>query len=139
MNHSKIIFLFLFILSGQFSYSQGKSTSSAHSDTLSVSHPEVLPSFPGGEMKLMEFIASNIHYPEKAKRKGNVGTAYLSFIVKESGEVTAIKTQKGIPGCKSCDEEAMRVVAAMPKWSPALKAGKAVAVQYILPVKFSLK
>ena len=72
-------------------------------------------------------------------KKGNVGTSYISFIIKKSGEVTNVKTQKGIPSCSSCDEEAMRVVKLMPNWTPGKQQGKEVDVQYVLPIKFSLK
>ena len=139
MNHTKII-LFSCLLFGAVPINaQNKSKQVSVQDTVPFSKPEVLPQFPGGDAKLIEFVSSNIKYPAKAKKKGNVGTSYISFIIKKSGEVAQIKTYKGIPGCASCDEEAMRVVKLMPKWIPGKQEGKVVDVQYILPVKFSLK
>jgi protein TonB len=139
MNHSKIILFFFSLLLSVGSFAQTKVKQAAAADTLPFVKPEVLPQFPGGDAKLIEFVSSNIKYPEKAKKKGNVGTSYISFIVKKSGEVASIKTYKGIPGCSPCDEEAIRVVKLMPKWIPGKQEGKVVDVQYVLPVKFSLK
>jgi periplasmic protein TonB len=139
MNHSKIILLLVSLFLSIGSFAQSKIKSSSLQDTLPFKKPEVLPQFPGGDAKLIEFVSNTIKYPEKAKKKGNVGTSYISFIVKKSGEVASIKTYKGIPGCKPCDEEAIRVVKLMPRWIPGKQEGKAVDVQYVLPVKFSLK
>lgn len=139
MNHSKIILVLLFQFFALLSYAQKNERIVALKDTVPFSKPEVLPKFPGGDDKLIEFVATNIKYPARAKKKGNVGTSYISFIVKKTGEVANIKTYKGIPGCASCDEEAIRVVKMMPKWTPGKQGGKAVDVQYVLPVKFSLK
>ncbi len=108
-------------------------------DTVLYSQPEILPQFPGGESKLQDFISANINYPTRAQKKGNVGTSYISFIVDETGAVANIRIFKGIPGCEACDEEAVRVVKQMPKWEPGKQDDKVVPVQYVLPVKFSLK
>ncbi len=139
MNHSKIILFLLFVFTSANTFAQSSSKQVAKKDTLPFSKPEVLPQFPGGDEKLIEFVSANIKYPAKAKKKGNVGTSYISFIIKKTGEVADIKTYKGIPGCASCDEEAKRVVKLMPKWIPGKQEGKTVDVQYVLPVKFSLK
>ncbi len=37
------------------------------------------------------------------------------------------------------DAEAVRVVAAMPDWTPGTQRGKAVDVRLVVPIKFSLK
>jgi protein TonB len=139
MNHSKIILFLIGVFFTVISYGQSTSKQVAISDTVPFVKPEVLPKFPGGDEKLIEFVSTNIKYPAKAKKKGNVGTSYISFVIKKTGEVADIKTYKGIPGCASCDEEAKRVVKLMPKWIPGKQEGKAVDVQYVLPVKFSLK
>ena len=139
MNHPKIILFVLINILATAVFAQSKSKQVTMKDTVPFIKPEVLPQFPGGDTKLMDFVSANIKYPAKAKKKGNVGTSYISFIIKKSGEVASIKTYKGIPGCASCDEEAIRVVKLMPKWIPGKQEGKVVDVQYILPIKFSLK
>jgi protein TonB len=48
------------------------------------------------------------------------------------------KVKRGIPGGKPLEEEALRVVNAMPAWSPAKVNGVPVPTEYVLPVAFQL-
>jgi periplasmic protein TonB len=97
---------------------------------------EQMPSFPGGEEVLYKFLSNNIKYPSVAKEKGISGTVIISFVIEEDGSVAEAKVLRGIGG--GCDEEALRVVNLMPKWSPGKQSGKPVRVQYNLPIKFTL-
>ncbi|MBC7864888.1 MAG: energy transducer TonB, partial [Bacteroidia bacterium] len=49
-----------------------------------------------------------------------------------------IEIQKGVPGCKECDAEAIRVVKTFPKFKPGKNAGKVVATWVQLPINFKL-
>ncbi|MGP1447573.1 MAG: energy transducer TonB [Candidatus Limimorpha sp.] len=98
---------------------------------------ETMPSFPGGQEKLMHYLATNIKYPQIARESNVQGRVYLSFVVEPDGSVSNVKVLRGIGA--GCDEEAMRVVKAMPKWSPGKQRGKAVRVSYNLPVNFKLQ
>ena len=96
-----------------------------------------MPEFPGGETALMNFIVSNLKYPQSAAQKGIQGRVVLSFIVEKDGSISTIKVMR------SPDErlslEAIRVVRKMPKWTPAKQDGKPVRVKYVLPVTFRLR
>ena len=98
---------------------------------------EEMPSYPGGEQKLMEFVAKNIKYPQIARETGIQGRVFVGFVVEPDGSVSNVKVLRGIGG--GCDEEAMRVVKSMPKWKPGKQRGKAVRVSYMLPVNFKLQ
>ena len=98
---------------------------------------EVMPRFPGGEQKMMEFISKNIEYPQIAQDSGIQGRVFVSFIIESDGSVSNVKLLRGIGG--GCDEEAMRVVQAMPRWIPGKQRGKAVRVSYQIPVMFKLQ
>jgi protein TonB len=98
---------------------------------------EEMPAYPGGEQKLMEFVAKNIKYPQIARETGIQGRVFVGFVVEPDGSVSNVKVLRGIGG--GCDEEAMRVVKSMPKWKPGKQRGKAVRVSYMLPVNFTLK
>lgn len=98
---------------------------------------EDMPSFPGGEAKLFEYLGKNIKYPQIAKEAGISGIVYVNFVVDTKGDITDVKVLRGIGG--GCDEEALRVVKNMPKWSPGKQRGKPVKVSYNLPIRFSLK
>jgi protein TonB len=98
---------------------------------------ESMPEFPGGEPALYKYLAENIKYPQMAKESGIQGRVFVTFVVERDGRVTDVRVLRGIGG--GCDEEAIRVVAAMPKWAPGKQRGKPVRVQYNLPVKFTLQ
>ncbi len=95
------------------------------------------PTYPGGEAALYKYIAENIHYPEQAKADGVEGKVYVRFIVTEDGSVVNAYVARGVGG--ECDEEALRVIKAMPKWIPATYEGKHVAVEYVVPIVFKLQ
>jgi len=98
---------------------------------------ESMPSFPGGMGELMKFLGQNINYPTLAKESGIQGRVFINFVVEPNGSISNVKVLRGIGG--GCDEEAVRVVKSMPKWSPGKQRGKPVRVSYNLPVKFTLQ
>jgi protein TonB len=116
---------------------------------------EQMPRFPGCEemagddaakkqcadQKMMQWIYANIKYPNKARELGIDGTAVISFVVSEKGEISEITIRKTVGG--GCEEEAYRVVLKMSqmpeKWTPGRQRGQSVKVRYNLPVKFKLK
>lgn len=97
---------------------------------------DVMPEFPGGEKAMMQFVVDNVTYPQSAKDKNIQGKVYVSFVVEKDGSVDQVKVMRSIGG--GCDEEAVRVVKAMPKWVPGKKDGKNVRVNYVLPFVFKL-
>ena len=97
---------------------------------------EEMPSFPGGEVKLVEYIAKNLNYPQEAIEKGIEGRVFVGFIIDVDGSVTDVKLLRGIGG--GCDEEAIRVIKSLPKWRPAKQNGVFSRVSYQIPVNFKL-
>lgn len=93
--------------------------------------------FPGGQEAMGEFFSQNIKYPQRAKEDGITGTVYVSFTVDARGKVILPKVTKS--ASPELDAEALRVVNLMPKWTPAQDKGKAVAVEFTVPVKFALQ
>jgi len=106
-------------------------------DTLNWVIIEKMPTFPGGEEALMDFIGTNIRYPKYAQDHGISGRVFIKFVVMPDGSVSNVEVLKGIGG--GCDEEAVRVVKMMPKWIPGEKDGKKVRVSYTLPINFRLQ
>lgn len=98
---------------------------------------ESMPEYPGGEPALYAYLSENIKYPQMAKESGIQGRVFVTFVVERDGRVTDVRVLRGIGG--GCDEEAIRVVEGMPKWTPGKQRGKSVRVQYNLPVKFTLQ
>ncbi|MDP2422961.1 MAG: energy transducer TonB [Bacteroidales bacterium] len=98
---------------------------------------EVSPSFPGGEADRIRFLQENIRYPQMARESGIQGTVYVQFVVERDGSVTDVKVLRGIGG--GCDEEAIRVIKAMPKWNPGKQRNRPVRVQFTMPIRFTLQ
>lgn len=100
---------------------------------------EINPEFPGGEEAMMQFLTSNLKYPGRWINAGVSGTVYLSFVVNSKGEVTSAEVLRGIYESRDFENEALRVVAMMPKWKPGRQNGRSVSVYFTLPVRFSLR
>jgi protein TonB len=98
---------------------------------------EDMPEFPGGEQAMMDFVAKNVQYPKEAMEKEISGRVLVGFIVEKDGSVNEVKIVRGIGG--GCDEEAVRVVKAMPKWKPGKQDGKTVRVSYTMPFFFKMQ
>lgn len=94
------------------------------------------PSFPGGTNALNTFIVSNLKYPVFAQEKGIQGRVVVKFIVEKDGSISNVEVDRSVPGL---DNEAMRVVKAMPKWIPGQINGKAVKVECSHPFVFRLE
>lgn len=97
---------------------------------------EEMPVYPGGEEARMQYLASNIKYPEAARKQGIQGTVYVTFVIERDGSVTDVRVLRGIGG--GCDEEAVRVLSSMPNWTPGKQRGETVRVQFNTPIKFNL-
>lgn len=98
---------------------------------------EQMPSFPDGTAALLKFLAQNIEYPTIAKENGVEGMVVVQFVVERDGSIAGAQVVKGIGA--GCDEEALRVVRAMPKWQPGKQRGQPVRVQFNLPIRFKLE
>jgi protein TonB len=94
--------------------------------------------FPGGREALMKYLTSNLVYPEYAIENYLEGKCYVRFVVSSTGKVSNVSIVKKVPNCPQCDQEAMRVVKAMPDWKPARVEDKVVNSYYHLPVMFKL-
>ena len=97
---------------------------------------EELPQFPGGESAMMAYLKKNLIYPKEAVKEQIEGKVFVSFVVNIDGSIEGVKVLRGV--YQLLDNEALRVVKNMPKWNPGKQNGKAVRVQYTLPVNFKL-
>ena len=83
-----------------------------------VPNTEDMPTYPGGEKALREFIRSNRQYPEECKARRLTGKVTVSITIAPDGvpgnmEITSSS------GNEAMDAEAMRVAKLMPAWTPA--------------------
>ena len=98
---------------------------------------EKIAEFPGGQNNLLQFLAKNIKYPYDAKKNNISGKVYLNFIIDNLGDIQQINIIKGVHPL--LDNEALRVIKSMPRWTPAEHNGGKIAMIYNLPINFILK
>ena len=121
------------------------------------------PEFKGGQKELFKWLGNNIKYPENAVKNKTEGTVYVGFVVEKDGSISNVEVKRGVPivaidtivqinpttyaqtvklvksELSDINDEAKRVIKAMPKWKPGKNKGKLVRVAYILPIKFKLE
>ena len=69
---------------------------------------EQMPSFPGGQAALLEYLSKNIKYPVVAEENGIQGRVIVTFVVERDGSITDVRVVKSVD--PSLDKEAQRVV-----------------------------
>lgn len=94
------------------------------------------PEFPGGTEALMNHLVKTLQYPKAAQKDGVEGKVFVVFTVKADGAIADVAVKRGVR--EDLDNEAVRVVKAMPKWKPGRADGKAVDAQMTLPIGFTL-
>lgn len=98
---------------------------------------EQMPEFPGGQAALRDFLQRNLRYPSAASSAGVSGRVAVTFTVNADGSLTDVQVLKGLGF--GTDEEALRVLKAMPRWKPGRQSGRPVRVRFTLPVTFTLE
>ena len=94
-----------------------------------------MPTFPGGQKAMMQYLAENVKYPASAREKKLTGRVIVQFVVEKDGSITETKVMKSV--APELDAEALRIVNSMPKWTPGMQDGKIVRVKFFIPVIFS--
>ena len=112
-------------------------TTDAIGDTEVYDVVEQMPQFPGGPSALFDYLANSIKYPVAAEDAKLQGRVIVTFTVERDGSITDVRVAHS--SGESLDEEALRVVKSMPRWIPGRQKGKAVRVQYTVPVTFRLQ
>lgn len=110
---------------------------------------EEYPRFPGcdagatveekeecAEVKLLQFVYSNLKYPDADRAAKKQGMVKARFIVTASGDLKDAKIEETISD--ACSQEVLRLIGMMPKWVPGKNGGKPTDVEYIISVKFTL-
>jgi TonB family protein len=104
--------------------------------TYNYTEKEEAPVPSGGLESFYKFVGKTLKYPSKARRMGQEGKVFVEFAVHQDGVVRDVKVIKGIG--EECDDEAARVIALSPKWTPGLQRGVPVKTRMVLPLTFSL-
>jgi TonB family protein len=101
-----------------------------------VPFPDQEAQFPGGAPSMKRFLAENINYPEKAVNESTQGKVFVGFNIEADGSISNVRVVRGIS--TEIDDEAVRVVRSMPKWTPAQMNGRNVRSIKRIKVDFIL-
>jgi periplasmic protein TonB len=99
---------------------------------------EVLPAYKGGQGALADYISNNIEYPQDAIDNNIEGTVSVQFAVDEQGNISNVKTVGNKMGY-GLEEEAVKVVTSMPRWTAGQVKGKNVKTWRVLPITYKLE
>jgi protein TonB len=91
------------------------------------------PSFPGGPAAWLTFLQRYLQAPADVE-PGERIEVHVRFWIDVDGSVSRAEIIKS--GGSAFDKEVLRVMKKMPKWEPALQAGRPIAVAYQQPVIF---
>ena len=108
----------------------------APADDVVYTYVEQMPEFPGGNGALIAFLEKKVQYPDLARRNGVEGKVYVKFVVDKTGVVTNPEIVKGL--ADGCNEEVLRVVHQLPRFTPGRQNGHLVRVYYMVSVPFRL-
>ena len=90
----------------------------------------------GGPAGYADYLASHQKYPTAAMQAKQEGTVLVTFVVEKSGSIGEVQVTQ--PVAPLLDAEAIRVIKAAPKWTPAHQRGKVVRQRVTVPVSFVL-
>jgi TonB family protein len=106
-------------------------------DTTVFEIVEQMPEYPGGTKALEDYLKRSIRYPQKAAKNKVQGRVIVELVIDKEGNVVNPRIFRGVN--PELDKEALRVVKAMPKWTPGIQHGKKVFVKYTIPISFRLQ
>lgn len=95
---------------------------------------EKQPEFPGGMAALMNFLATEVKYPKSAIKNNIQGKVVVTFVVEKDGSLSEATVVQSVS--EELDQEALRVVSAMPAWQPGTIDGEPIRARFTLPISF---
>lgn len=128
----KNILTFIILFACTTSFAQKDNTDLP--ETLKTRLSRTQAEFPGGPEKMKKFIDKQKRYQSKDHEHYGVGIVYVGFIVEKDGSIDSVKLLQ--PLIEYYNNEAIRIIKAMPKWKPATQNGEPLRTQFSFPIKF---
>jgi len=99
---------------------------------------EQMPTFQdGGINAFRNYLQQQVEYPREAAQAGIEGTVFVKFMVNKQGKTDEIEVMRGVH--ENLDQAVIALIENSPDWEPGKQRGRAVNVQFTLPVVFKLK
>lgn len=126
-------FLSVFAILLSFLCGRGSNLDTSFDKTYLYFQVDEIPSFQHDNKDLLEYVYSRIEWPKGLEAQG---TVVVSFTVMGSGEISDVHVVKSL--AQQCDEQIVRILMDMPKWTPGLKGDQFVSVIMFLPINFKI-
>lgn len=123
-----LLILLIFLSANSFLRAQAGSPA----DTIVYEDVDEDAEFPGGKGAILKYLSANLQFPE-ALYEEFPGKIFASFIVEKDGKISNVTTPRS-SGDVALDREIIRMISAMPPWTPARIGGKPIRYRYSLPV-----
>lgn len=107
-------------------------------DDSPVVFAEVDAQYPGGYVQMLKYIHERIEYPTFEKENGIEGKVIVRFVVNTNGDLDKFEILKGVPNGKGLEQEAIRVIQNMPRWTTAKNDGHSISQYMTIPINFTL-
>ena len=146
---NKLLILFIFILSFSFTFGQDENKLETEYVDVPFAIIERAPIYPGckvgdnGALKkcmserIDAFVSSNFNMKliDSLELPPDIYRISVQFKIDKSGNVIDVRARATHP---SIEEEAIRVVSSLPKFTPGEQKGETVAVIYAIPIQFEV-
>ena len=99
--------------------------------------PEQMPSFPGGDEALYQWVYDHMQYPEECKEQGVQGRVMVQLVIGKDGSIESAQAPRSPH--EALSKEAIRLVKSMPKWEPGRHNGRMVRSYLYLPITFRIQ
>jgi periplasmic protein TonB len=96
---------------------------------------EQMPKFKNGGSDLHNYLINNFEYPQTVKNDSIQGIVYVEVIIDIDGSVTSPLLHSSLH--PDIDNECIRVLTSMPKWTPGRQRGEHAKVLSVIP--FTIK
>ena len=88
----------------------------------------------GGPVAYADYLEKNQEYPTAALKAGQEGVVQVTFVVEKNGSISDVAVTQ--PVAPLLDAEAVRLIKAGPRWTPAHHRGELARQRVLVPVAF---
>ncbi len=121
-------------------YKKGEMQSAVYYDEsgseLEDMKPIINPTYGGSNEVLLAYIEENFTYPEEARANNIEGMVVLKFTIDEEGFITKQEVERSVHPL--LDNEALRILSTMKRWTPGKAHNQNATFEYQLPINFEL-
>lgn len=101
-----------------------------------IKEPDVIPMYTGGPAEMHKFIGTTLRYPADAREQNKQGLVVYTFVVEKDGTLSNFNIIHRADSL--LNQEALRILQAMPPWRPARFKGEIVRSESYVPMYFRL-